>query len=682
MGWRVGVDIGGTFTDFCLLDDRTGRLFVWKVPSTPEDPSKAVVQGLQEFLARQGITGREISHLGHGTTVSTNAVLQHRGARTGLITTRGFKDLLMLARQKRPHLYDLQADKPVELVARRLAFEARERVLYTGEVHTPLVEEDVREAAAALRGEGVEAVAVCFLHSYANPEHESTTLRILQTEFPEAYLSVSHQVISEFREFERLSTTVMNAYVGPIMRRYLENLADKIRAVGVEATPFICAANGGVMSIPTATQRPVTTVGSGPAAGVIGATYLGQLIGRQNLITLDIGGTSTDVCLIREGRPEQTGLATVRGYPVRGMVIDVHSIGAGGGSVAWIDSGGLLKVGPESAGAVPGPACYGLGGTRPTVTDAHVVLQRLVPGSLLAGRLSVDAKAAERAVDSITGSLAVNTTAAALGILRVLESNVVRAVRVISTERGYDPREFSLVAFGGAGPLHAASVAAELGIRTVLVPYSPGILCAIGLLTADVRRDFSMTYLRQTSEVSSSQVRDQLERLQQEAFAWLSQEGLDRSRMELRCLADMRYVGQNYEITVPIDLKELDGDALAPILVRFYAEHEKLYGHAAEGELTQFVALRVSAQGKVPKPSFREGEARAKTASTRTRRVYFTGKSEALETTVLARDSLDPGRVVSGPAIIEQYDSTTVIPPGWRASVDEFRNLILEPGVA
>jgi N-methylhydantoinase A len=495
MAWRVGVDSGGTFTDVCLFDDATGRVEVWKVASTPDDPSRGIAQGVAEGIGRVGTSAAELGYFGHGTTVATNALIQHRGVRTGLITTDGFRDLLEIGRQKRPDLYDLQADKPPVLVPRDLRLQVAERIHHDGSVETPLDHDAFRAAVRHLRDAGVKAVAVCFLYSFVRPEHEEAARRILAEEFPEAFACVSHQVAPEFREYERMSTTVVNAYLGPVMQSYIRRLGDRLTALGMQAAPHLTQSNGGVIGFDQAARLPVRTVLSGPSTGVVGAQAVGRLAGIEDLITFDMGGTSTDVALLAGGQCRLASEAVVHGYPIKAPMLDIHTVGAGGGSIAFVDNGGLLKVGPRSAGADPGPVCYGRGATEPTVTDANVVLGTLNPGYLLGGRMAVQRDLAKAAIQRLAERLGLDLYATAQGVISVVTANMARAIRVISVQRGHDPRDYTLVAFGGAGPLHAARLAKELEISRILVPRNPGILCATGLLLTDLRADFATTRL-------------------------------------------------------------------------------------------------------------------------------------------------------------------------------------------
>lgn len=459
MAWRVGVDSGGTFTDICLFDDSSGQVDVWKVSSTPDDPSRGITQGLEEGLAQVGAKAGEVGYFGHGTTVGTNALIQHRGVKTGLIATDGFRDLLEIGRQKRPDLYDIQADKPETLVTRDMRIGVPERVRHDGAIEIPLDEDAAREAVRKLRAAGVKAVAVAFLYSFVRNEHEKVVLHILAEEFPEAYVCASHEVAPEFREYERLSTVVVNAYLGPVMEGYIKRLAGRLADLGMTAAPHLTQSNGGVISFEAAARLPVRTILSGPSTGVVAAQAVGRVAGFPNLITFDMGGTSTDVALLADGQCRLAGEANVHGYPIKAPMLDIHTVGAGGGSIAYVDNGGLLKVGPRSAGADPGPVAYGRGNAGPTVTDANVVLQTLNPAHLLGGRLAIRQDLATTAIAGLAEKLGLDLMATAQGILSVVTANMAKAIRVISVQRGHDPRDYTLIAFGGAGPLHAIRLA-------------------------------------------------------------------------------------------------------------------------------------------------------------------------------------------------------------------------------
>jgi N-methylhydantoinase A len=680
MGWRVGVDTGGTFTDLCLFEEESGRVEVWKLSSTPEDPSRAIAEGVAEGLARLGADAGAVTYVGHGTTVATNALIQHRGVKTGLITTRGFRDLLEIGRQKRPDLYDLQVDKPPVLVARDLRLEVPERVRHDGSVETALDEAAVRGAARALQRAGVEAVAVCFLYSFVRPEHEQAARRILEEELPGAFLTASHEIAPEFREYERLSTAVVNCYLGPVMQGYIRRLADRLRALGIPAPPHLTQSNGGVIGFEAAARMPVRLVLSGPSTGVVGAQAIGRAAGFPDLLTFDMGGTSTDVALLQDGAARTAPEATVHGYPIKAPMLDIHTVGAGGGSVAFVDAGGLLKVGPRSAGADPGPVCYARGNAEPTVTDANVALGLLPPEALLGGRMPIRRNLAVEAIARLGERLGLDPMATAEGILAIVTANMAKALRVISVQRGHDPRDYALMAFGGAGPLHAARLAAEMEIRRVLVPRAPGILCAMGLLLTDLRADFAATRLmRLEAEGTPAALAEAFAALAAQAEGWFAEEGIAPEARRLSRGVDMRYAGQNYELGIPVP-DGLGGGALAAALAEgFAAAHTRLYGFLAEEEPVQIVTARLEATGVVRKAEFRPeapGDPDATPARAGERRVWLGGAWAPVP--LFARDRLRPGHRLEGPAILEQMDSTTVVPPGWGARVDGFGNLVLE----
>ncbi len=680
--WRVGVDSGGTFTDISLVDETTGAVRVWKVPSTPDDPSRAIVAGVVEGLSKAaGATPADAVYFGHGTTVATNALIQHKGALTGLITTEGFHDLLEIGRQRRPHLYDLNCDKPAILVRRALRLGVPERLRHDGRVETPLDEVAVREAARRLKAAGVSAAAICFLYSYVDPRHEQAARRIVEEELGDAFISVSHEIAPEFREYERLSTTVVNAYLGPIMARYVSRLGPGLDQAGMTGPRHITASNGGVMSFDAARREPVRTVLSGPATGVVGAIRVGELAGHRNLITFDMGGTSTDVALISDGQVRLTGEMEVHGYPLKTPMLDIHTVGAGGGSIAVIDAGGLMKVGPRSAGAVPGPVCYGLGGTEATVSDANVVLQALNPTHLLGGRMPVDQARARDAIARLADQLQLDVMATAQGILSVVTSNMAKAIRVISVQRGHDPRDYTLMAFGGAGPLHASRLARELDIPRVLVPKNPGILCALGLLLADLKTNFAQTRLTRLDAAAADVVGQVAADLAARADAWFEAEHIPLDQRHTAVTADLRYVGQNYEIAVAVP-SELSGAArLDAMRQRFEAAHKQLYGYISEGEPVQAVTYRLEAIGGVQQARLAPAPPARGTASDAImvrRDVWMPEAKGWTPCTVYDRERLGPGHRIDGPAIVEQMDSTTVLLPGQRASVDPYLNILIE----
>ena len=681
MAWRIGVDSGGTFTDVCLFDESSGRVAVWKISSTPRDPSYAVAQGVCEALERIAAQTSDVCYFGHGTTVATNALIQHRGAQTGLVTSDGFRDLLEIGRQKRPDLYDLQANKPPVLVKRALRREVPERLRHDGHVETALDEMAVRDAVRVLRNAGAKAVAVCFLYSFRDPAHEVAAHRIVTEEFPEAFVCASHEVAPEFREYERLSTTVVNAYLGPVMAYYIRGVADRLTALGVTATPYLTQSNGGVIGFETAARLPVRTVLSGPSTGVVGARATAQLARVRDVITFDMGGTSTDVALLQDGEVSLAREAVVHGYPIKAPMLDIHTVGAGGGSIAFVDTGGLLKVGPRSAGADPGPACYDRGNDEPTVTDANVVLQTLNPTHLLGGRMTVRSDLARAAIDRLAVKLGMNPLATAQGIIAVVTANMARAIRVISVQRGHDPRDYTLVAFGGAGPLHAARLAIELDIHRVLVPRNPGILCAMGLLLADLRTDFAVTRLLALSPAAIDEIEAIVGELRGRCETWLVDAGVEADARRVAVSADMRYAGQNYELSVP-----LPGGPITPVTIdgiasAFVAEHDRLYGFVAENEPIQLVTFRAEATGIVRKATIRpavDAGPDPRAVESGRRDVWLPEMDGFVSCPLYDRERLAAGNRIAGPAIVEQMDATTLIVPGATATVDPYLNLLME----
>lgn len=683
--WRVGVDSGGTFTDVCLLEEESGRLAVWKVPSTPDDPSVAISGGAREALDRFAGDSALVVFFGHGTTVATNALIQRRGARIGLITSEGFRDLLEIGRQRRPDLYDLQADKPETLVPRDRRLEVPERILHDGAVLARPSPEAIQAAARHLAAMGVDALAICFLYSFRDPTHERLVAEIASQQLGDTFVTCSHAVCPEFREFERLSTTVVNAFLGPVIKGYLSQLAPRLADAGIRVEPHITQSNGGTITFETASELPVRTVLSGPSTGVIGALETARAAGIDNIITFDMGGTSTDVSLVEAGRPRTSTEAEVHGYPLKVPMIDIHTVGAGGGSIADVDAGGLLKVGPRSAGAAPGPVCYGLGNEEPTVTDANVVMQVLNPRELLGGRMPIERDKAVGAIGALAGRLGLDVNESAAGIIRVVTASMARAIRVISVQRGHDPRDYCLVAFGGAGPLHASRLARELEIPKVLVPRNPGILCALGLLLTDLRHDLSVTRRLRLDEGAQGEAHEAFTNLRGDAEAWFEREGVAAERRRLVASADMRYAGQNYELNVP--LPELAGEAqlLDALRSGFEAAHKRLYGYTAAEEPIEVMTFRIEAYGLVDKPKLGAApDAGPDAAGARIgeREVYLPELKDFVACPVYDRECLAAGNRIEGPAVVEQMDSTTLVLPGQSATVDPHLNLVLEFGEA
>ncbi|WP_026639398.1 hydantoinase/oxoprolinase family protein [Bordetella petrii] len=675
--FRVGFDVGGTFTDFTLLAEHSGELHYFKVPSTPHDPAEAIQAGLAHLMQEHAVAGPELVHVGHGTTVATNMVIERRGSRSALVTTRGFRDVLEIGRQTRPHLYDYNIVKPAPLVPREWRFEITERIAADGSVLQPLDEDEVLAVARQLAAAQIESVSICFMHSYRNDAHERRTRDILAEHLPGVYLSVSSGILPEFREYERMSTTVLNAYVGPRMSGYMRNLVSSVKNMGVGAEPATVHSNGGLMSVDSVLSAPVRTCVSGPAAGVIGAAELGRAAGFPNLITFDVGGTSTDVSLVADLQPLFTSSRLVADYPVKTQMVDIHVIGAGGGSIARIDDAGALKVGPQSAGAVPGPIAYNRGGTVVTITDAHVVLGRLNPVTLLEGRMAIHADAARAAMQAqVADPLGLSVEEAAYGILRIANSNMARAVRAVSTERGYDIRKFALCAFGGAGGLHAAELARDCGIGTLLIPQEPGTMCARGILLSDISMDFVQTLMAHATPGGWAAVQDALSGLAAKARAWLSDEGVAEPAQRLTAVLEARYEGQNFEIPVPLDGMTLM--ALEEFVAAFGAAHIREYGYDAAGRTVEIVNLRVRAVGLVPRaPMARVAGGTSLACAIKERRaVYFEAGGWA-DTPIYRRALLPVDVPVAGPAVIEEMSSTTVVLPGQQARADQYGNLIV-----
>jgi N-methylhydantoinase A len=656
-GAQIGVDVGGTFTDVALFLD--GDLVTAKVPTTA-DQSVGVIEGIRKACDEAGIAPGEIDTFAHAMTVSVNALLERDGAKTALVTTEGFRDVLEIGRQDRPALYDLDAEKPDPLVPRRRRFELDERATPEG-IERGIDEPAVREIADEIARTGAESVAVCLLFAYAHPGNESRVADILREELS-VPVSVSHEVLSEFREFERTATTVADAYVRPAIEGYLGRLIDRARETGLPA-PRVMKSNGGVAEAETVRSQAVTTVLSGPAAGVVGASSVGADTGA---VTFDMGGTSSDVSLVREGEIERSPDTEIAGVPIRTPMVDIETVGAGGGSIAWTDPGGALRVGPESAGADPGPACYGGGGERPTVTDANVVLGYIGEGTALGGELELDVEAAHEALDGLAAAAGLeDATAAARGVYRVANATMTRAIRSVTVERGYDPRDFDLVAFGGAGPMHAVALADRLGIDRVLVPGPAGVLSAYGLLTADETHDRARTARIRLSEATAEDGRAVYETLVESALGDVSDTGAAR----IERAADCRYSGQGFELTVPVD--RFDPDRLAG---RFGDAHERAYGYRLE-EPVEAVTLRVTATVGTDRPTPRHagsGEA------LRGRREAVFPDTGRVEATVYDRGALGIGETVAGPAILEQPESTTVVPPAWRGRVRDDGTLAVE----
>jgi N-methylhydantoinase A len=677
MPWIVGVDVGGTFTDLYAYNDEARAYHVFKLASTPDRPHRAIIEGFQALCAEAGIPIEAVRRLEHGTTVATNALIQKRGAEVALITTRGFRDLLEIQRQVRPHMYSFQRDYPTPLVPRERRFEVTERVMADGAVLRPLDEADVDAVAEAIARSGAEACAVCFLFAFLTPDHERRVRERLAARLPDLFVSLSCEVQPEFREYERLSTTVLNAYLQPVVTRYLDGLERELATVAPGAALGINSSRGGLMSAERARRFPIRTALSGPAAGVMGAIHVAKLAGRPNLITLDMGGTSADVCLIRDYQAGTAFSRTVADFPVRLPMVDIDTIGAGGGSIAWFERDGGLKVGPMSAGAVPGPACYGKGGEQPTVSDANLVLGRLSAGGLIGGRMALDLGAARRALQPVADRLGFTVERAAHGVLSIVVSNMVRSLRSVSVERGHDPRQFSLFAFGGAGPLHATEVARSLGMGEILVPPAPGILCAQGLVVSDLAEDFVRTDRIRIAPENRARLAAHLADLAAAAEGWFAHEEVPPADRLVEVTLDMRYVGQNFELPVRLAGSELPAEA--ELKRRFFQAHETTYGYFNPDDPVEIVNFRLAARGrlKFTEPLAGGSAASGSPAPVGERPVWFAADAPATAR-LYAREDLMPGHVVAGPAVIEQLDTTTLVFPGDRARVDAAHNLLIE----
>lgn len=674
----LGIDTGGTFTDLVMRDTETGEQWLHKTPTTTDDASRGILQGMQEILDAAGLKPSDVDFVCHGTTLATNAVLERKWVRTGMLCTAGFSDVLELARQRRPSFFNLDVQKPSPPSTRDLRFEVRERVAPDGAVVTPLDETDVHAAVLALREAKVEAIAVCFLHAYANTEHERRAAAIVKEIWPEVHVCTSSDVLAEFREYERFCTTTVNASLLPVIDRYLERFERGVRDLGIGSAPRIMQSNGGAVSPASVRKMPVNTFFSGPAGGVIGAVGRGTISGVRDIITFDMGGTSTDVALIRNGEPEKHNSREMGGFPVRTRTLDIHTIGAGGGSIAWVDDGGLLKVGPQSAGAFPGPACYGRGGKKPTVTDANMVLGRLNQKALLQGTMKVFPERAHRAIEEHLGAaLGMDITRAAAGILEIVNVNMMGAVRVISVERGEDPRSFALTPFGGAGPLHAADVAIMMGIPRVFVPQSPGVLSAMGLLHADLRGDFSLTRLLIAEPAALDSLNAGLSELYSRGKDWLHRES-DHDDARYEWQVDMRYAGQNFELATHVPSGQIDVSVLYELVERFHKAHEGAYGYRMASQPVQIVNLRLAVVIRRAIPAARTENVRGplSQALIEERPVWFpdTGFVPA---PIYDRRKLPLETEFVGPSIVEQMDTTTVVPPGAKVEINRAGDLMI-----
>lgn len=682
MAYRLGVDVGGTFTDLMLIHDESGRLFRVKTPSTPADPSEGVLNGVRRILEESGVDPGELAYVMHGTTVATNAVLESKGARVGLITTRGFGQILHLARSQTPGplagwMIMIKPDPPAALEDTR---EAHERMGPRGDVVESIDPQQVSAIVRELVESGVESLTVSLINSYANAAHEREIGAIVQELYPDFPVTLSSDVLPEFREYERTVTACMNSYVRPKVATYISNLEDGLRQLGVGCAINILRSDAGLMSTKITQEKPVYAVLSGPSGGVAGALAVARRAGFDDILTFDMGGTSTDVALCQNGQPTLARETELGHFRVKVPSVNVHSVGAGGGSIAHVpELTKALRVGPESAGAVPGPASYGKGGTVPAVTDANVVVGHLPP-RLLGGEMSLDAEAATAAVKQVGDAFGLGVHQAAQGILDIVNENMAGALRLVSVQRGHDPRDFALVAFGGAGPLHANAVAKLMGSFPVLIPPGPGLLCAAGDLVANFREEFARTMIRTTAQTTAEEVSGILRELAGEARAWLAREGQREDNTDLTWAADMRYYRQGYEIPIELTLEELASEGLALLDQRFNEAHEQLYGFRMD-TAREIVNLRVVGIGRVREPQLAvagdDAGADASGAVTDEHQVFFEGEWRPAK--IHDRSLLMPGNRVVGPAVITEFDSTSVVLPGFTAEIDPYRNILINP---
>lgn len=691
MKYRVGIDVGGTFTDLVSRDEQ-GRIKIAKATSTPEDASI----GIENALIKAGVDLHEVSFLSHGATIGANTVIENKGVRTAIVTTKGFGDLIEIRKGARAptdplDMYDLQMDLPQDyvggyspLVESPFRFEVTERVNYEGNVIRELDEDEVRRIAKEIRARDVKAIAVCYLFSFVNPKHEQRTAEILREMLPEVCISVSSEILPIIREYERLSTTTVNAYIMPIMQSYLLNLRGKLRARGFTQEYYLMQSSGGIMSSEVAGLRPVYTIDSGPAAGVTAAAQLGNMLGFPDVISFDMGGTTTKVCVVHEGKPSVTTQFWIDGkYFIGAPVMDMVEIGAGGGSIVWLDRSGSVHIGPQSAGAKPGPACYKLGGTEATITDADMILGYINPDYFLGGDMTVDVEASKSAIkEKVADRLGISIAEAAHGIYRLANANMIGAMRVATVQRGYDPRDFTLVVSGGTAAIHAVCMAQELRIPRVVIPLIPGTFSALGLITADARYDMFRSYVSRASQADPVHMQEIYSEMEDEGLRKIGELRFRKREILLKHEVAMRYVGQAHEVIFEIPLKQrIDPKFIKKLEEMFHERHQHLFGHSSPNSSTEFVTLSVSATGPITKGQMFEiekGSASPDQARKRNREVYFEELNGYVDCPTFERFLLKAGNIIKGPAIVEQMDTTIVIPPKQKANVDTFGNIIID----
>jgi N-methylhydantoinase A len=683
MAWRIGVDIGGTFTDVALVDEASGRIGVAKVPTTPGNLAEGVLTAVTTAMGRHGVAAADVGLLSHATTVVTNAILEEKGARAALVTTRGFRDVLELRRSARGDLYDLFQDPPAILIPRQRRFEITERLGSDGGIVTPLAEAEIEPLVVALRQARVDAIAVSLLFSFLNPQHEAHLGARLRAALPDVPVYLSCEVLPEIKEFERTSTTAVCAYVGPILASYLEGLETATQAKGLPRL-YVMGSNGGILEAGEAVAMPAVAVESGPAAGVVAAALVARQTGDGNLLSFDMGGTTAKASLIRDGQYETTPEYEVgggssgnrwmngTGHPIRVPVIDLAEVSAGGGSIAWVDRASSLRVGPKSAGAVPGPVCYGRGGTEPTVTDCNLLLGYLDKGSLLGGDLPIDHAAAEAAIRKrLAEPLGIEARAAAAAVIDVVNHAMAEALKIVSVQRGHDPRAFTLAAFGGAGPLHAAALADELGLSQIICPPVPGAFSALGLIGTDLKRDYVRTVYATTANADPAELEAAFAALERQGAGMLDRAGIAPGRRRFERAIDARYERQSYELAVSVPQRALDRAGLAAIAEAFHDRHRLTYGHDNRTEPVQLVSVRVSAIGAIPPLAIRDRTAPVGTDAVKSERELWFRDTGAVRAKVFDRARMPAGLGVQGPAVIESLESTILVPPGWQAKMNE-----------
>jgi N-methylhydantoinase A len=695
--YRVSVDIGGTFTDLVALKEEDGEILNIKMPSTPKEPAKAVLQAFREFLGK--VTNAEVSVVIHATTIATNALLGQLNLelpKVALITTKGFRDVIEIGRQHRHQLYNLFVQKPRALVPRRLRFEVKERTEATGRILTPLNKKEAEDLVRQLERENIESVAVALLFSYMNTMHEREIGKMLRKVQPRIHVSLSSEIAPEYREYERTSTAVVNAVLMPLISSYLDDLQREIGNLRLKAPLFMMQSDGGIATKNVAAKKPISMIESGPAAGVISSAFYGKLLGIENILSFDMGGTTAKAGATRKATPEIVSEYEVAGkihsgrivkgsgYPVRFPFIDLAECSAGGGTIAWIDEGRALQVGPISAGAEPGPACYGKGGRQPTVTDAHVVLGRLNPKYMLGGKMRIHSKLSEKAIlENVCKKVRMELIEAAAGIIKVTNSTMAKILRIVSVERGHDPRDFALMCFGGAGPMHGCALADELNLTEIIIPNNPGMFSAYGLLSADFKNNFVRALMKQIDEIEARSVETSFQELEIKGTKLLEKQHVLKANMQFIRQMDLRYFGQSYELTIPTSTQFTE-DVLNRAVESFHKKHVATYGYSVRDEPVELVNVRLIATGLVEKPRLKERslhqEQPLKEAVIGKREVFFEQQCEHIKTPIYRREKLKAGNIIGGPAVVEQYDATTVVHPDWIAAVDKFGNLVLSTG--